>query len=190
MTCLSRRAVRWNVSANQSARMAAALAQVTAFTQARAGETRSVDLGELARVAVELRRFAVTRAGLAIEFTGATEPCLVSGNGAELQQAILNLIINAEYALSGTRGHISVDAATIGPWAIVRVCDDRAQSSGEPDALFDPFGAGGGPSDMSGLNMFAARAIARAHDGRLDVEANGAGTSFIVRVPALAVSPP
>ena len=41
---------------------------------------------------------------------------------------------------------------------------------------------------MSGLNLFAARVITEAHGGVLSVEANGAGTSFIVRIPALTVA--
>ena len=172
---------------SQSGRMAAAVAQVTAFTQARA-EAGRVDLAELARIAVDLRRFAVSRSGLTIELNGATAPCPVSGNAAALQQALVNLIITAEHALAGTRGHISVDAATSGPWATVRVSDDRARPSDVADTLFDPFGGAGGPSDMSGLNLFAARVITEAHGGVLSVEANGAGTSFIVRIPALTVA--
>jgi signal transduction histidine kinase len=135
-------------------------------------------------VAVELRRFAVTRGGLAIEFTGAAASCLTVGIAVELQQAILNMIMNAEHALSGTSGQISVDAATTGDWATVRVRDNRAQPPIDPDGLFDLPGKEG-PSDMSGLHLFAARAIAQAHGGVLGVEANGAETSFIVRVPAV-----
>ncbi|HEY5618371.1 MAG TPA: HAMP domain-containing sensor histidine kinase [Vicinamibacterales bacterium] len=169
----------------QSHRMAAAIAQVAAFTQAQLGDRADVDLGELARVAVDLRRFAVTRAGLTIQFTVGSHPCLVRGNGAELQQAILNLIINAEHALAGTRGQIDVEATKSDGWATVRVSDSRPGPLPDSHELFEPFVPTRAPADTSGLNLFAARAIAAAHGGTLAVDENGTGTSFIVRVPEL-----
>ena len=168
----------------QSHRMAAAIAQVAAFTQARGGHRVDVDLNELTRISVDLRRFAVNRAGLTIEFTAAGSPSLVHGNGAELQQAILNLVINAEHALAGTRGRIDVSAEKNDSWAIVRVSDTREQSLGNVDDLFEPFVSTRAAADTSGINLFAARAIAEAHGGALAVDEHGVGTAFILRVPA------
>ena len=172
----------------QSHRMAAAIAQVAAFTQAQIGERGEVDLGELARVAVDLRRFAITRAGLTIQFDASAQPCLVHASATQLQQAILNLIINAEQALAGTRGQIGVQVATADAWGTVRVSDSRPQPLAKPADLFEPFGATRAPSDTSGLNLFAARAIAEAHGGELAVDEQREGTSFIVRVPASSKS--
>jgi two-component system, NtrC family, sensor kinase len=168
----------------QSHRMAAAIAQVAAFTQARSGDRVDVDLNELARISVDLRRFAVNRAGLTIDFTAAASPSLVHGNGAELQQAILNLVINAEHALAGTRGRIDVSSERSDSWAIVRVADTREQSLGNAGDFFEPFVSTRAPADTSGLNLFAARAIAEAHGGAVAVDEHVSGTSFILRVPA------
>jgi signal transduction histidine kinase len=168
----------------QSHRMAAAIAQVAAFTQAAVGERIDVDLGELARIAVDMRKFAVTRAGLAVEFSGDGAACPVHGNRAELQQAILNLVINAEHALAGTRGRIDVSTGKDGKWMIVRVSDSRPPLERPAADLFEPFVPTRAPSDTSGLNLFAARAIAEAHGGSLVVDAPEAGASFILRVPA------
>lgn len=169
----------------QSHRMAGAIAQVAAFTQAQLGERGDLDVGDLARVAVDLRRFAITRAGLTIQFAAAPGPCLVHGNGAELQQAILNLIINAEYALAGSGGRIDVETAVDAERVTVRVSDNRAKPPNDPGRLFAPFLATRAPSDTSGLNLFAARAIAGAHGGELNVEPQDAGASFVLRLPVL-----
>jgi signal transduction histidine kinase len=169
----------------QSHRMAGAIAQVAAFTQAQLGERCDLDLGESARVAVDLRRFAVTRAGLTIQFGDAPRPCLVHGNGAELQQAIIGLIINAEYALAGSGGRIDVETGVEAEWVTVRVSDNRSQPLNDEVQLFEPFLTTRAPSDTSGLNLFAARAIAGAHGGELSIVPQDAGASFIVRLPAL-----
>ncbi len=168
---------------SQSQRMATAIAQVAAFTQAPVGERIDVDLSALTRIAVDLRRFAATRAGLTIELS-ADGACLVHGNGAELQQAILNLLINAEHALAGTRGRIQVSTEKDDEWGVVRVSDSRPQVERHSDDLFEPFIPTRAPSDTSGLNLFAARVIAEAHGGSLVVDAPEAGASFILRVPA------
>jgi|SoiMethySBSTD1v2_1073268.scaffolds.fasta_scaffold235919_2 signal transduction histidine kinase len=172
----------------QSHRMAAAIAQVAAFTQAPIGDRIDVDITELTRVAVDLRRFAATRAGLTIEFAPDGPACLVDGNGAELQQAILNLLINAEHALAGTRGRIEVSTKSGGEWVVVRVSDSRPHVQSWSDDLFEPFVPTRAPSDTSGLSLFAARVIAEAHGGSLAVDAPEAGASFILRVPARSSS--
>jgi signal transduction histidine kinase len=168
----------------QSHRMAAAIAQVAAFTQASIGERIDIDLRELTRSAVDLRRFAATRAGLTIEFSADGPACLVHGNGAELQQVILNLLINAEHALASTRGRIEVSTERDDEWAVVRVSDNRPHHERRSEELFEPFVPTRAPSDTSGLNLFAARVIAEAHGGSLAVDAPEAGASFILRVPA------
>ena len=170
----------------QSHRMAGAIAQVAAFTQGQLGVQTDLDVGEVSRVAVDLRRFAISRAGLTIQFAGASSPCLVRGNGADLQQAVLNLIINAESALAGSGGRIDVETAVDAGWVTVRVSDNRSNPIRDPRHLFEPFLATRGPSDTSGLNLFAARAIAGAHGGELSIAPQDAGASFIVRLPALS----
>jgi signal transduction histidine kinase len=169
---------------SQSHRMATAIAQVAAFTQAPVGERIDVDLGELTRIAVDLRRFTAARAGLTLEYSANGPACLVHGNGAELQQVILNLLINAEHALAGTRGRIEVSTEKDEDWGVVRVSDNRPRGERHSDDLFEPFVPTRAPSDTSGLNLFAARVIAEAHGGSLVVDIPEAGASFILRVPA------
>jgi signal transduction histidine kinase len=172
----------------QSSRAAAALAEVLAFTHAPLDDRDDVTLRDVASAAVELRRFAVTRAGLSIQLAPGSEPCMVRGNRGALQQAVLNLIINAEYALVDTHGHITVDAATSGDWAIVRVSDDGPRVPGLGDAMFEPFASMGPPLETAGLGLFAARVIVEAHGGTLVLDEEVAGTSFVIRVPTLTVS--
>lgn len=171
----------------QTERTAAASAQVTAFTRAPLDARGPVELGELARAAVDLRRFAATRAGLTLDYTLAGGPVTVTGNAGALQQAILNLIITAEQALAGTRGRIAVTVASDASGATVRVADNRtAADADRATALtFEPFAAGRPPREFSGLNLFAARAIAMAHGGELNVDTDAA-FALVMRVPALA----
>jgi signal transduction histidine kinase len=167
----------------QSARAASALGDVTSFTQASLQDKTDVQLRDLTQAAVDLRRFAATRAGVSLQFDPGNDPCLVRGNSGYLQQAILNLIINAESGMRGTKGKVTIDLRMQGDGAVLRVSDERQRRPDEGSSAFQPFDGSRPPTDVSGLALFAARAIAEAHGGSLALDEQAAGTSFVMRVP-------
>lgn len=170
----------------QGSRMAGAIAQVTAFTQAPDGVRGGVDVNDVVQAAVELRRFAASRAGLTIELVLAGAPLRVEGNAGALQHAILNLIVAAEQALAGTRGHIVVRTAASDEWVTVLVSDDRPSRPSTADSIFEPFSPTREPADMSGLSLFAAREILLNHRGSLSAEERGLGMTWVARIPSPA----
>jgi signal transduction histidine kinase len=169
----------------QGTRAAAALTEVTAFTQAPLEKPGDVHLQQLASGAVDLRRFAVSRAGLTIVLNPG-DACIVRGNYGQLQQAVLNVIISAELALKGRHGQIVVDARPDGRWGMITISDDRPAGTLAPDA-FEPFAKGRPPTDITGLSLFAARASVEAQGGTLTVDEAAAGTAIVIRVPRLMI---
>src|SRR6266542_3009340 len=94
----------------QGTRAGAALADVLVFTKASVDESTRVDMQALIDYCVGVRRFAIQRAGLALRWEpDAAASYDVLGTRGLLQQAVLNLIINAEQALAFTRGTIAVE---------------------------------------------------------------------------------
>ena len=168
----------------QSARMAAVIAQVTAFTQATSDVRSGLDLNDIANAAVELRKFAVSRAGLTIQFVSPGGPLLVTANPGALQHALLNLISAAEQALAGTRGNIVVETAPTPEGAAVRVSDNRATRPSMVESMFEPFSRSGPPADTSGLGLFAARQILLDHGGSLSAEERGEGITWVALIPS------
>jgi signal transduction histidine kinase len=167
----------------QSARAASALSDVTSFTQASLQDKTDVQLRDLTQAAVDLRRFAATRAGVSLQYDPGTDPCLVRGNGGYLEQAIINLIINAETGMRGTKGKVTIDVGMQGEWAVIRVSDERPRAPGQAVNAFQPFDQSRPAGDIAGLTLFAARAIAEAHGGTLTLDEQSAGTSYVIRVP-------
>ena len=171
---------------NQSGRAAAALERVTSFTKASVEETTVLNLRDTAQRCVALREFAVRKARLSIRLTGDGDGALnVSGNRTYLEQAILNLIVNAEEGLAdaGT-GEIDVSVVAEDGWAIVRVSDN---GPGVPPALaerlFQPFAAASPAHHTAGLGLWAARTIAERHGGTLTREPTATGAAFVMRLP-------
>jgi PAS domain S-box-containing protein len=116
-------------------------------------------------------------------------PCLPG----ELNQAILNLIINAAHAIEDAAGGRPTAKGTItlrtrrqGPWAEIRVTDS---GTGIPDEIrsriFNPFFTTKQVGRGTGQGLAIAHAvIVDRHGGTLSFETEmGRGTTFVVRLP-------
>ena len=102
----------------QSARAASALSDVTSFTQASLQDKTDVQLRELTQAAVDLRRFAATpRRRVAAVRPGQPTRVWCAATADICEQAILNLIINAETGMRGTKGKVAVDVSMQDDWA-------------------------------------------------------------------------
>ena len=110
----------------------------------------------------------------------------------ELNQAFLNVIVNAAHAIgdvvqdSGTKGLICVRTRHEGDHVVVSVSDTGA---GIPraiqDRIFEPFFTTKGVGKGSGQGLALARSIiAKTHHGAIEFEtASGHGTTFRIRLP-------
>ena len=148
---------------------------------------------EVARRAVSLARAQLagrTSRGhrVTIEFAAPTEPIIIPFDPAQIEDAILNLIINAIEATEG-KGQVRVritksqNRLDSQDEITVEVSDD-GQGISEEDLMniFSPFFTtrkGG-----TGLGLPAVRRIARAHGGSVDVtSAVGKGSTFSLHLP-------
>jgi two-component system NtrC family sensor kinase len=169
---------------NQSTRMAATLSDVQLFIRAPVRDTGRVSLRELAEHSANLRMFAIRRAGLTISVVADQGEILVTGNRGQLQQAVLNLIANAEMALAPLRrGAIQVHIEADDAWATLRVSDEGPGVAVQPrEAAFEAFTTTREPWEGAGLGLWAARRIAQAHGGTVTVEGES-GNVFALRLP-------
>ncbi|MBI4266543.1 MAG: HAMP domain-containing histidine kinase [Acidobacteria bacterium] len=169
----------------QSARAANALADVLVFTKGAVDESARIDLRQTIAYCLGVRSFAVHRAGLSSRFeSNPDEAYVTTGSRPLVQQAILNLIVNAEEASADTRGTISVELRREGPWNEVRVTDEGRGVALEPrERAFEPFVSTRDAWQGAGLGLWAARAIAEAHGGTLTVEDSAQGATFVLRLP-------
>jgi two-component system, OmpR family, sensor kinase len=121
---------------------------------------------------------------------------IVEGAQDELHRLVLNLLENAiRHTPPGT--HITATTAALDGWATLIVEDD---GPGIPERLeprvFERFvrgGSDGGPPSQrgSGLGLAIVRAVAASHGGSVSLEhpESGSGARFVVRLPALALTP-
>ena len=170
----------------QTARAAGAIAEVLAFARDDPEARGRVNVREIAARAVALRKFSVGRAGLTMAFDAPeTVSFLADGSRVLLQQAVLNLIANAEQALAGQRGGaITVSLSADDRSMTLRVSDNGpGVAADQRERIFDPFVTSRSRVESPGIGLTAARHIASTHGGSLALEDVPSGASFALKLP-------
>jgi signal transduction histidine kinase len=148
-----------------------------------------VDVNQLVRETLALR--AQEQRQLRINVTAALTPVLPSVfvDGHQIQQVLLNLIINAEQAMTAAHGKgallVRTSADERRRRVIVEVTDDGpGVSQLVKDRIFDPFFTTKAAGEGTGLGLTVAHAIVRDHGGEIQVSSRqGAGATFTVELP-------
>ncbi len=111
----------------------------------------------------------------------------VSGNAAELEQVILNLILNALDAV-GEKGMISIRTRqSQHQWVMLEIEDNGCGIASEDlPKLFEPFFTTKPVGEGIGIGLSTCYHIIKAHGGDIRVDSGPEeGARFIVRLPAL-----
>lgn len=181
-----------NAIGRSADRMHRMLAELLDLARLRAGrvemERDRFDARDLARdVAVAVEPMAAARSQLVrLELT--PDPIMVVGDRRRLEQALLNIVANAQ-KFSPSGRDVTVRAACDGARARWTVIDEGPGIATEDEGrLFERFfvgrssrRAGGG----AGIGLPTALAIAEAHGGTIEVESViGSGSTFHLVVPA------
>jgi C4-dicarboxylate-specific signal transduction histidine kinase len=139
------------------------------------------------REVIELARNETLKNGVSVKTELVEGLPLVQANRVELQQVILNLIVNAIEAMSGSvspRQLLIRSGRNDADEVFVSVCDTGpGLSPAAHDSLFKPFHTTK-PNGL-GLGLSICRSIIEAHGGRLMARANvPLGAVFQFTLPA------
>ena len=152
-----------------------------------------LDLSEIVKSTMGVRAYDLEMAGVQVREEYAPMLPLVLANREEIQQVILNLIMNAEQAMSapGSLRVLSVRTFMSSGDAVVEVRDTGpgipAELSGK---IFEPFfttkSVGAGP----GLGLSLSLGIANAHQGQLELMQAASGCCFRLTLPGSGFAGP
>ncbi|QWT21328.1 PAS domain-containing protein [Bacillus sp. NP157] len=183
--------------AMDAARHAAVMSrQMLAFSRMHPYTPDHVDLGEVVADIVPMLQGAVGR-GMQIAFAAAEKALPVFADGHSVQQALLNLSINAKDAcqqqgtiqIAFTDFHVGADGATLnlpeGDYVAIEVKDTGDGMSEEvQERLFQPFFTTKASGKGTGLGMAQVLGLMRQASGSVQVvSAPGAGTTVRLIFP-------
>ncbi len=177
--------------ANQGMRAGEIIRHLRAFLCKKPFQKAPVDLNRLVREVTRLADPEARRHGTRLQLDLADSLSLVSGDGIQLQQVILNLVRNGIEAMNATPAgerKLTLRTAPAGRDAVeVAVADTGPGLAAEAmDKLFQPFFTTK-PTGM-GLGLSLSKSIAEAHGGKLWVTPNlhrGVTFHFTVLVTTL-----
>jgi PAS domain S-box-containing protein len=179
---------------HEADRAAKIVRNLLVFSGSRRMARRRLTVERVLSTAISSRRTALTRAGIELIRHHRGEALSVNGDPLLLQQAFLNVLINAEHAITdtGQPGTIEVSTETDGDGSriVTRIRDTGPGIP--PDVLpriFDPFFTTKEVNRGTGLGLTIAYGIVQEHGGAIHAEnVAGGGALFTIELPA-AVKP-
>ncbi len=168
--------------------------QLLAFARRQTIALTPVDLNETVRALERMLR-RVLRENIALELVLAPQPLSIRGDNGQLEQALMNLVLNAQDAMpdGGALTITTEEATTVpadpaaapAPVAVLRVRDTGIGMDEATQArLFEPFFTTKEPGRGTGLGLATAYGIIQQHNGSLRFRsAPGQGTEFTVELP-------
>jgi len=160
-----------------------------AFTREHMPETTLVSLNDVIDQVLELRAYELKVSNIELKKNFGADLPQIHADPHQLQQVFLNLVINAEQAMTAAhgRGSLSITTKRVGDTLQVVVADD---GPGIPDELisqiFNPFFTTKDVGAGTGLGLSVCYGIVKEHGGQMRVESEQEkGTTFTVELPLL-----
>jgi signal transduction histidine kinase len=154
----------------------------------RAYARKRLDAGVLVEAIVESERVRLEHDGFAVSFANGAGAAAVDADEEALEQAVLNLLSNAEKYSAGTK-RIEVEVGRAEGWILIDVKDRGIGiPASEAGKIFREFyrvdRTLAAPVSGSGLGLTIARRIARDHGGDVEYRPReGGGSVFRITLP-------
>ena len=172
---------------NDADRAAKVVRNLLVFAGNQRATRRRLNVGRLLSRAIAARQSAFQRPDVAIVREGPND-LEITGNSALLQQALLNIIINAEQAIAqaGRTGRIVVRTAS--SHGVVTITIEDSGPGIPPDVLpriFDPFFTTKEVGQGTGLGLAIVYGIVHDHGGSIQAGVSPlGGAMFTLQFPA------
>jgi two-component system NtrC family sensor kinase len=175
--------------AQESERAARIVRNLLAFARRQAAERQPQDAADLFNRVIALRAYELRLSGVDLVTEFATNLPSVVADGSQLQQALLNLVLNAEQAMRGRSGkRLHVGARYDQSAAAVELFIRDTGHGIDPanlSRIFDPFFTTRDVGEGTGLGLSICYGIVRDHGGQIAVDSTvNKGTSFSLLLPA------
>jgi signal transduction histidine kinase len=157
------------------------------FTGTRRAARQPIDVHDVVEQTIAMRRAARHRGGVEIVHRPGPDLPRVLGDAGHLQQALLNILVNAEQAIAAAPGdgHITVTTRTAGELVTIEIRDSGPGI--EPAVLsriFEPFFTTKPAGEGTGLGLAITQGIVQAHGGSITAASSPQGTVFTIAFPA------
>lgn len=172
---------------SQSQRAARIVQNLLTFARNYTPEKNTIDLNNLILKTLELRVYEHKVGN--IQVVTRLQPDLpgILADEHQIQQVLMNVIINAEQAVTANRkaGKITIVTSQTDDKVRISIADDGPGIAKDLlDRLFDPFFTTKDVGQGTGLGLSVCHGIVTNHGGRIYAESDvGKGATFIIELP-------
>lgn len=161
------------------------------FARGSTSERMSVSLNEIAERTLAIRAYELRLANITVELDLDRRLPETVADAAQIQQALLNLMVNAEQAIHEIResGHVWIRTRQLSASRVaLEVADDGPGVSPEVVLhIFDPFFTTKPAGMGTGLGLSILYGIVQQHGGEVSVDSRpGGGAVFTMELPSAA----
>jgi signal transduction histidine kinase/CheY-like chemotaxis protein len=180
-------------------RAAGLVKQLLAYSRKTTAELKPIRLGDVVDETLGIIERTLPKSIRIVSYTDEEDDAVL-GDAGRIQQALLNLCLNARDAMvNGGELRISVenlgslpaggDQAGAGPFVRIKIQDTGIGMRPEIlEKIWEPFFTTKETGKGTGLGLALVQSIMRAHGGYVQVESHpGSGTSFYLYLPAAPV---
>ena len=171
----------------QSKRASKIIANLQSFARSYKPTKEPVHVIDILEKVLEFRSYEMQVSNIEVVKNIEGRIPLIMGDEHQLDQAFLNMIINAEQAMTEARGAgtLTVDVRRVDDKVRVSISDDGPGIDEESiSKIFDPFFTTREVGQGTGLGLSICYGIIHEHDGAITVESRpGEGATFIVEFP-------
>jgi PAS domain S-box-containing protein len=175
------------VAYREADRAAKIVSSLLVFAGSGRRTRRRCNLNALVMRALKLRGSRLRKAGITVVHKLDPQLPRIIGDPLLLQQALFNIILNAEHAMAGGPGRLEIISAPSrdGEWALVRVRDTGpGLSETVLSRVFEPFFTTKEVGKGTGLGLSITYGIVQDHSGQIRVENHPQGGAvFTVELP-------
>lgn len=158
----------------------------------KAGPSRApIDLNEIIELTLRLRHYSLRSAGVDVRLELDRGIPRIRGDGQRLQQVLLNLLVNAEFAMEGSAiKRLTVRTESVDQGVVLTVSDTGAGMAEDTrQRIFEPFFTTKPAGQGTGLGLSVSYGIVQSHGGSIGVESQvGVGTTFRIFLPESVAS--
>ncbi len=174
--------------------------QLLSFSRKQLLATEYCDLNEIVTAFMAIMR-STLRENIEIPWIPCAKPCPVKVDRTQIEQILLNLMVNAQDAISDNgritieTGHLLLDdefcrdhsGAKPGRYVMLAFSDNGCGMDDETLAhIFDPFFTTKQSGHGTGLGLSTVYGIVKQHDGYIDAQSRpGHGTTFRIYLPEI-----
>ena len=167
-------------------RAAGVIRDLLLFSRKTEAQLDEVDVNALVQLTVRLRTYTLRTESIGVTLELDPDAPRVVADEQRLQQVLLNLLVNAEYAMhDAVERRLTLRTRREGDELVVEVADTGSGMDPETQRhIFEPFYTTKPPGVGTGLGLSVSYGIVQAHGGGITVDSTpGCGTTFRVTLP-------